>query len=226
MHTFKPLFPPLVWSLLALISTAHAGPMGPSAEMAARLKKYPTSAWLAHYLPDDRYKIAGGVWKYVSTDLDTYYHLPNSSLMISQPAGHVIGFSSVAEAEEAGYRPGPSVQPNMRSLGGKSGMAGSNPRANAELRKALAALAELQALGTQMQTDRSHNLPMIKQRLQRALVLFNDIPVNSGQVRQASSVKSLLRGLIKTIDLQMAGNSGAARRQLSVSVASFQSQNR
>lgn len=90
--------------------------MGPSAKMAARLKKYPTSNWLAHYLPDDRYKIAGGVWKYVSTDLDTYYHAPNSPLMLSQPAGRVIGFSSTAEAEEAGYRP----DPNLGSFSGMS----------------------------------------------------------------------------------------------------------
>ncbi len=94
--------------------SAHAGPMGPSARMAARLKKYPTSAWLAHYLPDDRYKIAGGVWKFVSTDLDTYYHRPDSPLMLSQPASRVIGFSSVQEAEEAGYRP----DPNLDAFGG------------------------------------------------------------------------------------------------------------
>ncbi len=96
-------------SLSGLGTSVQAGPSGPSARMAARLKKYPTSQWLAHYLPDDRYKIAGGVWKYVSTDLDTYYHRPESAYMMSQPAGRVIGFSSAAEAEEAGYRPDPNL---------------------------------------------------------------------------------------------------------------------
>lgn len=94
----------------ALAVAAHAAPSGPSAKMAARLKTNPTSAWLAHYLPDDRYKIAGGVWKYVSTDLDTYYHLPSSPLMMRQPAGIVIGFSSAQQAEEAGYRPDPTLR--------------------------------------------------------------------------------------------------------------------
>lgn len=103
----------LAFSILSGVSSlgtgAQAGPSGPSARAAARLKKYPTSRWLAHYLPDDRYKIAGGVWKYVSTDLDTFYHRPESSLMINQPAGRVIGFSSAAEAEEAGYKPDPTI---------------------------------------------------------------------------------------------------------------------
>lgn len=86
---------------------AHAAPAGPSAKAAARLKKNPTSTWLAHYLPDDRYKIAGGVWKYVTTNLDSYYHVPSSSNMMRQPNSGVIGFASAREAEEAGYKPDP-----------------------------------------------------------------------------------------------------------------------
>lgn len=89
---------------LSVAFPAHAAPSGPSARAAARLKKRPTSNWLAHYLPDDRYKIAGGVWRYVSTDLDTYYHRPDSALMLRQSPARVIGFASAAEAEEAGYR--------------------------------------------------------------------------------------------------------------------------
>ena len=102
-------------SKLALLTVALstipvvAAPSGPSAKSAARLKKRPTSRWLAHYLPDDRYKIAGGVWRFVSTDLDTYYHRPDSPNMLRQPPGRVIGFSSAAEAEEAGYLPAPGV---------------------------------------------------------------------------------------------------------------------
>jgi hypothetical protein len=104
--------------------SVQAGPVGPSARMAARLKKHPTSNWLAHYLPDDRYKIAGGIWKYVSTDLDTYYHRPDSPNMLRQPANIVIGFASAAEAEEAGYRPDASVFTEgplgmARSIGGR-----------------------------------------------------------------------------------------------------------
>ena len=96
-------------ALTLLASTlAHAGPSGPSAKAAARLKKNPPAAWIAHYLPDDRYKVAGGVWKYVSTNLDTYYHRPDSPNMLRQPANNVIGFPSAQAAEEAGYRPDPS----------------------------------------------------------------------------------------------------------------------
>ena len=82
---------------------AQSKGLGPSAIEAARLKTSPPRNYLSHYLPDDRYKIAGGVWKYVSTDLDTYFHVPTSANMIRQPADRVIGFSSVREAEEAGY---------------------------------------------------------------------------------------------------------------------------
>ena len=88
-------------------SMAQAAPTGSSAKAAARLKKAPTSAWLAHYLPDDRYKIAGGVWKYVSTNLDTYYHRADSPNMLRQPNNGVIGFASARAAEEAGYRADP-----------------------------------------------------------------------------------------------------------------------
>ncbi len=100
----KPILP-----LLALVAfgagSASANPhgLGPSAIEAARLKVRPPANYLAHYLPDDRYKIAGGVWKFVSTDLDTYYHIPSSPNMMRQPASRVIGFANVADAEEAGY---------------------------------------------------------------------------------------------------------------------------
>jgi len=77
--------------------------LGPSAIEAAHLKVHPPRNYLAHYLPDDRYKIAGGVWRFVSTDLDTYYHLPQSANMMRQPADRVIGFANAADAEEAGY---------------------------------------------------------------------------------------------------------------------------
>lgn len=104
-------------------------PSGPSAKMAAELKREPPPApsWVAHYLPDDRYKVAGGIWKYVSTELDTYYHLPNSPLMMSQPSNIVIGFSDQKMAEEAGYRPDNTVAAKIKA---------------AELSKATAALPD------------------------------------------------------------------------------------
>ena len=97
----------LTVAILGVNASIQAAPTGPSAKAAARLKKNPRTQWLAHYLPDDRYKIAGGVWKYVSTNLDTYYHTPNSANMMRQPNAGVIGFASAREAEEAGYKPDP-----------------------------------------------------------------------------------------------------------------------
>ena len=89
----------------ALQPTAQAqAPKGPSAVAAARLKHRPPQNWIRHYLGDDRYKIAGGVWKVVSTELDRYYYPAWAPEMLRQPAGIVIGFASAAEAEEAGYR--------------------------------------------------------------------------------------------------------------------------
>lgn len=107
---------PTVFFALVLVAAsttstgASANPrgLGPSAIKAARLKVRPPANYLAHYLPDDRYKIAGGVWKYVSTDLDTYYHLPQSGNMMRQPASRVIGFANSRDAEEAGYVADPS----------------------------------------------------------------------------------------------------------------------
>ena len=89
------------------LAPSHAAPNSPSAKAAARLKKHPRTPWIAHYLPDDRYKVAGGVWKYVSTNLDTYYHVPSSPNMMRQPNSGVIGFASARAAEEAGYKPDP-----------------------------------------------------------------------------------------------------------------------
>ena len=102
---------------------AHAYPnTSPSALAAARLKYRPPYNWIRHYLGDDRYKIAGNVWKFVSTTTDQYYHRPDSPFMLAQPAGIVIGFASAAEAEEAGYLPGPSanaiVLPAIKGNGG------------------------------------------------------------------------------------------------------------
>ena len=86
-------------------------PSGRSAKMAARLKYAPPNNYLKHYLGDDRYKIAGGVWKVVSTQLDTYYHRPTCPNILRQHADIVLGFSHSKDAEEAGYRADPVCQP-------------------------------------------------------------------------------------------------------------------
>jgi hypothetical protein len=113
----KPQLTPILWLLaaaLGTVSAAHAWPnTSPSAKAAARLKYHPPANWLQHYLPDDRYKIAGGVWKVVSTQYDTYYHRPDSPNMLRQPAGIVIGFSSEQEARDAGYKPDGLYFPGM-----------------------------------------------------------------------------------------------------------------
>ena len=89
----------------------NKSPSGPSAKRAAQLKYHPPDNYLKHYLGDDRYKIAGGVWKVVSTQLDTYYHRANCPNMLKQSPDIVIGFSGKADAEEGGYRADPVCQP-------------------------------------------------------------------------------------------------------------------
>lgn len=76
----------------------------PSVREAARLKYNPPPNWIRHYLGDDRYKIAGGAWRVVSTETDTYYYPAWAPEMLRQSNGIVIGFPSSAAAEEAGYK--------------------------------------------------------------------------------------------------------------------------
>jgi hypothetical protein len=100
-----------------LAGTSFAQPStSPSALAAAKLKHRPPQNWIRHYLGDDRYKIAGGVWKVVSTELDRYYYPAWAPEMLRQRSDIVIGFSSPAEAEEAGYMP--SGYPMGQSLYG------------------------------------------------------------------------------------------------------------
>lgn len=97
------------------------GQRSPSVRAAARLKHRPPSGWIRHYLPDDRYKILGGTWKYVSTELDRFYYPAWAPEMLRQPANRVIGFASAEDAREAGYLPG----------GGYAGVDPSFDKANA-----------------------------------------------------------------------------------------------
>lgn len=103
-----------MWAL-AMPSSAQPR-TSPSALAAARLKHRPPQNWIRHYLGDDRYKIAGGIWKVVSTETDQYYYPAWAPEMLRQKPGIVIGFASAAEAEEAGYLP--SGYPMEQSLYG------------------------------------------------------------------------------------------------------------
>ncbi len=109
---------------------AHAYPStSPSAKQAVRLKYHPPRNWMRHYLGDDRYKVAGGVWKVVSTQLDTFYHRPNCPNMMRQSANLVIGFPSPEAAIEGGYKPDPVCQPDVGDVaysGGSSAGSGSS----------------------------------------------------------------------------------------------------
>lgn len=106
--------------------TAWAGPSAPSARVAARLAKRPPNNYLKHYLPDDRYILAGGIWRVVSTQTDRYYHKATCASMLRQRADLVIGFHSPAAAEEAGYMPDPFCNPQeMLELGTRGGGTGN-----------------------------------------------------------------------------------------------------
>lgn len=91
--------------LMAMSSARVQGQAAsPSVREAARLKYNPPPNWIRHYLGDDRYKIAGGAWRVVSTETDTYYYPAWAPEMLRQSNGIVIGFPSSAAAEEAGYK--------------------------------------------------------------------------------------------------------------------------
>lgn len=103
-----------IFALAGFLSTrsVDASPAkGTSAEAAAILKNHPPAGWISHYLGEDRYKIAGHVWKVVSTQGDKYFHRPNCPEILRQEADIVIGFPSAASAMEAGYLPDPQCNP-------------------------------------------------------------------------------------------------------------------
>lgn len=89
----------------APLTPIHAAD-SPSVRAAARLKNHPPRGWIRHYLGADRYKIAGGTWRFVSTELDRFYYPAYAPEMLRQSPGRVIGFASAKDAEEAGYLPG------------------------------------------------------------------------------------------------------------------------
>lgn len=102
----------MVGAVPHLAISAPSGSMGPSALAAAKLKKAPPPGWIRHYLPDDRYKVAGRVWKWVSTENDRYFHKPSCPHILKQPADGVIGFASADDAREAGYQSDPDCASN------------------------------------------------------------------------------------------------------------------
>jgi hypothetical protein len=85
----------------------------PSVRAAAKLKHHPPPTWIRHYLGDDRYKIAGGIWKVVSTQSDRLYHRPDCPLMLRRDPGATIGFSSGQDARDSGYEADPYCSPDL-----------------------------------------------------------------------------------------------------------------
>lgn len=67
--------------------------------------------WIAHYLPEDRFKITSGDWEVVSTETDKYYYKAWAPAMLRQTPNRVIGFHTWQNAMIAGYRPDPVTQP-------------------------------------------------------------------------------------------------------------------
>lgn len=111
----------LLSTALVCCGTAHSQsakkpaapkPLNGSARVAAQLAYHPATAWQAHYLPADRYRL-GTIWPVVSTELDVYYHRPNCPLMMNQPADIVLGFASSADAVEGGYRACTTCRPQI-----------------------------------------------------------------------------------------------------------------
>jgi len=102
----------------------------PSAQAAARLKNRPPANWIRHYLPDDRYKIAGRIWKVISTETDELYHRADCVEMLKGDAGTVIGFASSADANEAGYRPDGVCRPQAPAFPATTTSGNANARRN------------------------------------------------------------------------------------------------
>ena len=93
--------------------------------LAARYRKPPVG-YLSYYLPQDRYKLTSGIWRFVTIEDDQraypvrYYYRPWSSSMIrllSTPVrgvrryNRVIGFRTWQDAMLAGYVPDPVTKP-------------------------------------------------------------------------------------------------------------------
>ena len=67
--------------------------------------------WLAHYLKADRFKIASGLWSYMTTRTSRFYYRPWAPAMLKADPNHVIGFRTWHDAILAGYRPDPVSRP-------------------------------------------------------------------------------------------------------------------
>jgi hypothetical protein len=95
--------------------------------VAEKYKKKPVG-YLSYYLPEDRFKLTSGLWKYVSVEDDRarypvrHYYRPDSPVFLNivsrrargtQPRfNRVIGFASWQDALIAGYRPDPISKPS------------------------------------------------------------------------------------------------------------------
>lgn len=96
-------------------------------QLIANKYRKPPVGYLSYYLPDDRYKLTSGLWKFVTVEDDNayypvhYYYRPDSprflSIVARKPPGsqarhnRVLGFASWQDALIAGYRPDPVSKP-------------------------------------------------------------------------------------------------------------------
>lgn len=108
-QAMKPKRPPAAQSRYA----RRVSKLNPKQRTKLVMGKYkiPPRGWLAHYLPQDRYKITSGIWKVVSTETDRFYYRADAPAMLRQSPNRVIGFASWQDAMIAGYRPDPITQP-------------------------------------------------------------------------------------------------------------------
>lgn len=98
--------------------------------MVMQKYKIPAVSWLSYYVPEDRYKLTSGQWKYVSFEDDPkaypmrYYYRPTASNFLSMighsPRGvhrynRILGFYTWQDAVLAGYRPDPVSRPEPGS---------------------------------------------------------------------------------------------------------------
>ena len=94
----------------------------------AQKYKKPPVGYLSYYLPEDRYKLTSGLWKFVTIEDDRarypvkHYYRPDSPRFLSIVSrrargtqarfNRVLGFASWQDALIAGYRPDPISKPS------------------------------------------------------------------------------------------------------------------
>ena len=212
----------LVASAVVVICAAPLTPSraadSPSVRAAARLKNHPPRGWIRHYLGEDRYKIAGGTWRFVSTELDRFYYPAYAPEMLRQSPGRVIGFASAKDAEEAGYMPGagyagidPSFDRAYANGGSVSTRGGSGGEAAQRVTLAdgtstILVPAGWQRLMSDKQKDMSIDMFVGPQK-GMALVMSMRIPMGNGYSAENLMSPRVMRSVLG----QVGNSSGDAR---------------